>query len=137
MFRLYHGAQLIHGDLSEYNILVVPAHLVENKDSSIEDEQIEHQAVLIDFGQAVVKQHPESLNLLRRDLEMVRSFFIRQGIQVMDEHQALAFILDPDRMEEDGDDIGEVGDVTTGWTYGTNWLWEVIRIPGVMEIWQD
>lgn len=94
--------------------MVVPAHLVENKDSSIEDEQIEVQAVLIDFGQAVVKQHPEALNLLRRDLEMVRSFFIRQGIQVMDEEQALAFVLDPDGMLEDSDGSEDASEVVTG-----------------------
>jgi RIO kinase 1 len=107
---------LIHGDLSEYNIMVVPANLVENKDSSIEDEQIEVQAVLIDFGQAVVKQHPEALNLLRRDLEMVRSFFLRQGIQVMDEDQALAFVLQPDRTEEEsgGGSGGKVSEAPTG-----------------------
>lgn len=80
---LYLKARLVHGDLSEYNILVAPAFLVENKAESIENEMEEVQAVLIDFGQAVDVRHPESANLLHRDLDRIESFFQRQGVETL------------------------------------------------------
>uniref|UniRef100_A9A6C1 non-specific serine/threonine protein kinase n=1 Tax=Methanococcus maripaludis (strain C6 / ATCC BAA-1332) TaxID=444158 RepID=A9A6C1_METM6 len=60
---LYNDAQLVHGDLSEYNILV---H--------------EDEPVYIDFSQGVVKEHPLSKTLLIRDVKNVCSFFKRKGI---------------------------------------------------------
>ena len=61
MRRLYR-AGLIHGDLSEYNIVV-------------HDDQL----VLFDFGQAVTVHHPNSRDFLERDCENVAAFFSRQG----------------------------------------------------------
>jgi len=60
---LYQEAGLVHGDLSEYNILVA-----------------EDEPVYIDFSQGVVKQHPLSKTLLIRDVKNVCSFFKRKGI---------------------------------------------------------
>eukprot|EP00536_Pseudo-nitzschia_multiseries_P012553 jgi/Psemu1/260703/estExt_Genewise1Plus.C_4850040 len=57
--RLFRDARLVHGDLSEYNILVAP----------------NSQTVLIDFGQAVEVRHPKAEELLKRDLSRVREFF--------------------------------------------------------------
>jgi serine/threonine-protein kinase RIO1 len=67
--RLFHGARLVHGDLSECNILVCHARLVKNWDEGFghsDDNKL--QAVLIDFGQAVDWRHPSAMELLDRDL---------------------------------------------------------------------
>ncbi len=60
---LYNDAQLVHGDLSEYNILV--------KDN---------EPVYIDFSQGVVVQHPLSKSLLIRDIKNICNFFKRKGV---------------------------------------------------------
>ncbi len=60
---MYNEAQLVHGDLSEYNILVK-----------------ENEPVYIDFSQGVVIQHPLSKSLLIRDVKNICSFFKRKGI---------------------------------------------------------
>jgi RIO kinase 1 len=60
---LYDDAQLVHGDLSEYNILV--------KDD---------EPVYIDFSQGVVIQHPLSKSLLIRDVKNICNFFKRKGV---------------------------------------------------------
>jgi serine/threonine-protein kinase RIO1 len=91
---LYVDARLIHGDLSEYNILVVPACQVDNNISSIEDSSNELQAVLIDFGQAVDVRHPEANSLLHRDLSRVRTFFVNQDVQTLDVSEAMEFVVD-------------------------------------------
>jgi RIO kinase 1 len=64
MRRLY-GAGLIHGDLSEYNIVVWDGELC-----------------FIDVGQAVTVHHPNSQEFLERDCENVANFFQRQGLDV-------------------------------------------------------
>jgi RIO-like serine/threonine protein kinase len=79
--------------LSEYNILVVPASLVENHASGVEDCK-ELQAVLIDFGQAVDIGHPSAVDLLKRDLDHVLSFFSRKGVRTMSKDEALALLLE-------------------------------------------
>lgn len=60
---LWNQEELVHGDLSEYNILV----------------DREGQKYWIDFSQAVHFNHPEAEQLLKRDIENVASFFERQG----------------------------------------------------------
>ena len=61
MRRLYR-AGLVHGDLSEYNILVYEGELV-----------------IIDVGQATTTHHPNADDFLRRDCRTVAKFFSRQG----------------------------------------------------------
>jgi RIO1 family len=94
LYRLYGRGRLVHGDLSEYNILVAPAYLVQNVSSAVENVKNESQAVLIDFGQAVDEKHPEADQYLRRDLERVRLFFAKQGVQVMSAEDALKSVHD-------------------------------------------
>lgn len=91
---LYQRARLVHGDLSEYNILVVPCDLVENSSGVNNSSGEELQAVLIDFGQAVDTQHPESMGFLQRDLDRILSFFSRQGVETMAPIDAVTFVLD-------------------------------------------
>ncbi|MDY6774710.1 MAG: serine protein kinase RIO [Halobacteria archaeon] len=64
MRRLY-SAGLVHGDLSEYNILV---H--------------EGDIVVIDVGQAVTVHHPNSRDFLERDCRNVARFFSSRGLNV-------------------------------------------------------
>jgi len=64
MRRLY-DAGLVHGDLSEYNVIV-------------HDEQLH----FIDLGQAVTVHHPNAEEFLDRDCRNVASFFARQGMDV-------------------------------------------------------
>ncbi len=79
MRRLY-SAGLIHGDLSEYNVVFD-----------------EGQLVVIDLGQAVTVHHPNSRNFLERDCRNVANFFSRQGLET-DPDELLAFVtgLEPD-----------------------------------------
>ncbi|MEM0494855.1 MAG: RIO1 family regulatory kinase/ATPase [Thermofilum sp.] len=55
-------AGVVHGDLSEYNVLVV------------EGEKV----VLIDWPQWVSSSHPQALTLLKRDVENLAAFFARK-----------------------------------------------------------
>jgi len=77
MRRLY-GAGLIHGDLSEYNVVVHEGELC-----------------LLDLGQAVTVHHPNSREFLERDCYNVAAFFRRQGLGV-DADALLAAVTDPD-----------------------------------------
>jgi len=58
--RMVAKARLVHGDLSEYNVLLA-----------------EGRPHIIDVGQAVVLDHPRAKEFLRRDAENVARFFGR------------------------------------------------------------
>ncbi|MCK5403056.1 serine protein kinase RIO [Candidatus Bathyarchaeota archaeon] len=62
---LYHKAGLIHGDLSEYNIM--------NK---------EGVPIIFDMSQAVLVDHPKAEKFLLRDINNLNRFFKRTGVQV-------------------------------------------------------
>merc|ERR1712100_726584 len=59
---LYNESKLIHGDLSEYNILVCPRLLLldEPTETPKTADSEELQIALIDFGQAVDFRHPDA-----------------------------------------------------------------------------
>jgi RIO kinase 1 len=63
--RLYKKAELVHGDLSEYNIMVWRG-----------------RPVLFDMSQAVPLVHPMADDLLRRDLTNLNRYFGRLGVKV-------------------------------------------------------
>jgi RIO kinase 1 len=75
MRRLY-GAGLVHGDLSEYNMIVHEGELV-----------------VIDLGQAVTVHHPNATEFLERDCRNVAAFFSRQGLEVTGE-ELQAYVTD-------------------------------------------
>jgi RIO kinase 1 len=69
--RLYRKADLVHGDLSEYNIMMWKG-----------------KPVIFDVSQAVPTSHPMAEFLLRRDLENVNRFFSRFGVKVISVDEA-------------------------------------------------
>jgi RIO kinase 1 len=69
--KLYQKAKLVHGDLSEYNIMLW-----------------KNQPVLFDVSQAVPLEHPMADQLLRRDLENVNRYFKRLGVEVLSLEEA-------------------------------------------------
>ena len=63
-----HISGLVHGDLSEYNILVHDGELC-----------------IIDIGQAVTHRHPKASTYLHRDCENISKFFSRNGVETSKE----------------------------------------------------
>lgn len=78
MRRMFTRAKLVHGDLSEYNILY---H--------------RRQVVIIDVSQSVEGDHPMALDFLRRDCVNIRDFFARAGVTpVLGLRELFEFITD-------------------------------------------
>ncbi len=75
--RLY-AAGLIHGDLSEYNLIIHEGELY-----------------VIDLGQAVTVHHPNARSFLERDCRNVASFFSRQGLS-LDPDDLIEYVTDAD-----------------------------------------
>lgn len=65
MRLLYKEANLVHADLSEYNILIDPADTA---------------PIFIDMGQSVTLEHPNAREFLYRDVQNILRFFGRYGI---------------------------------------------------------
>ena len=61
---LYAKAELVHADLSEYNIMIWKDH-----------------PVFIDLSQSTHKNHPSSLIFLRRDLNNINTFFVKKNVK--------------------------------------------------------
>jgi len=82
--RLY-DAGLVHGDLSEYNIVF---H--------------EGQLYIIDLGQAVTVHHPNAEEFLERDCRNVANFFARQGVETTP-GELLAYVREYATPDDDED----------------------------------
>ena len=63
MRRMFHQCKLVHGDLSEYNMLFFNGRVY-----------------IIDVSQSVEHNHPQALNFLRRDIVNVNAFFRSKGL---------------------------------------------------------
>ncbi|MEM2911483.1 MAG: serine protein kinase RIO [Candidatus Bathyarchaeia archaeon] len=64
--RLYQKAELVHGDLSEYNIMIWRG-----------------RPIIFDMSQAVPLSHPLASFLLNRDIANINRFFSRLGVEVL------------------------------------------------------
>lgn len=87
MHRMYHDCNLVHGDLSEYNLLW-------------------HQgrAVIIDVSQSVEHGHPYANDFLRKDIFNVTDFFRKQGAHVVSNFALFQFITTRDAGRSDTND---------------------------------
>lgn len=103
--RLFNDARLVHGDLSEYNLMICPQFLLLHDDDEEEEDsksntitatattdREELTVALIDFGQAVDVRHPDAEDLLRRDLLRVKEFFDKVGITTIPVEAAMHFV---------------------------------------------
>lgn len=77
MRHLYQSCKLVHGDLSEYNLLY---H--------------EGQIWMIDVSQSVEHDHPMALDFLRRDCAVMNDFFRRNNVYVLTTLKMFNFITD-------------------------------------------
>ena len=73
---LYQKAKLVHGDLSEYNIM-----------------NLNDQPVLFDLSQTVSIEHPSAKDFLKRDLRNLNRFFQGLGVKVKDVEDAFRGIV--------------------------------------------
>jgi len=64
--KLYQKAELVHADLSEYNIMIWKG-----------------KPILFDVSQAVSLNHPMADKFLRRDLENINRYFQKLGVEVL------------------------------------------------------
>jgi RIO kinase 1 len=75
MRRTYQVCRLVHGDLSEYNML-----------------WLDDKAWYIDVSQSVEHDHPRSLEFLRMDIKNVTDYFRRKGVDTLSERACYGYI---------------------------------------------
>ncbi|KAK0667922.1 RIO1 family-domain-containing protein [Cercophora samala] len=75
MRRLFRVCNLVHADLSEYNILYD-----------------KNKLYIIDVSQSVEHEHPRALEFLRMDIKNVSDFFRRQGVDTLQERAIFDFV---------------------------------------------
>lgn len=75
MKRAYQKAKLVHGDLSEYNILF---H--------------EGKPYIIDCGQAMLADHPNAIEFLKRDIKNINRYFRSLDVEVWSDQTVLRFV---------------------------------------------
>jgi len=77
--KLYSKAKLVHGDLSEYNII-----------------NWKEKPVIFDMSQAVLLEHPMAKEFLRRDLVNINHYFKSQGVKVKETDKIYGWITEND-----------------------------------------
>ncbi|GFT70018.1 hypothetical protein NPIL_540841 [Nephila pilipes] len=78
MKNLYSKCNLIHADLSEYNLLY-----------------LDGQIVTIDVSQSVEPDHPYAMEFLRKDCVNISEYFKKKGVNVILIRQLFGFITNP------------------------------------------
>uniref|UniRef100_T1JPM7 Serine/threonine-protein kinase RIO3 n=1 Tax=Tetranychus urticae TaxID=32264 RepID=T1JPM7_TETUR len=89
MKKMYGKCELIHGDLSEYNLLWYL-----------------NKVWVIDVSQSVLTNHPFSLHFLSRDCLNITKFFEKCGLQEMKSSGELFYEITGKELE--GDDLGDI-----------------------------
>jgi RIO kinase 1 len=74
--RLYQKAKIVHGDLSEYNIMMWKG-----------------KPVVFDVSQSVSIQHPLADFMLKRDIANVNKFFRRQNVEVTPDEELYKIVV--------------------------------------------
>ena len=86
MRNMYHKCKLVHGDLSEYNLLWYKSTLY-----------------FIDVSQSVEHDHPHAFEFLRKDCMNVTAFFTKGGVGAMYTQELFDFVIDGAIADEDVD----------------------------------
>ena len=73
--KMVTGARLVHGDLSEYNVMLW-----------------EGRHYIIDVSQAVTLNHPNAMEYLMRDLSNIVRFFSKRGLKTPSPAELLSFL---------------------------------------------
>lgn len=89
---MYKECLLVHADLSEFNLLLVPDNKVH----------------VIDVSQAMDLSHPRSLQFLTRDIHNILSFFTRIGTPNLPSSVKLFNLITDLEMSEDHDLLVQV-----------------------------
>ena len=84
---MYQTCRLVHGDLSEYNMLYHEGHVY-----------------FIDVSQSVEHDHPRAFEFLREDCLHVRDFFSKGGVATMDVRELFDFVTDPSITDDNVDE---------------------------------
>ncbi|GLD96067.1 hypothetical protein PINS_up004745 [Pythium insidiosum] len=88
---MYQTCKLVHGDLSEYNILYYQSKLY-----------------FIDVSQSVEHEHPSAADFLRKDCKNVNDYFTKYGgLTTMTLQELFDFVTDPRIAEDDVDEYLE------------------------------
>lgn len=78
--RMYRDCNLVHGDLSEYNIL-----------------WYKESPYIIDVSQSVEQSHPSASDFLRKDIRNVTEFFGKKGLKVLANYRVYQFVISTDK----------------------------------------
>ncbi|CAD5207100.1 unnamed protein product [Bursaphelenchus okinawaensis] len=83
IIRMFRECKLVHGDLSEFNLLYN-----------------DNKVYVIDVAQAVDVSHPRALEFLARDIENVLNFFAKTGLENLPTSQSLFTTVTDLEMDE-------------------------------------
>jgi RIO kinase 1 len=75
----FQKAKLVHGDLSEYNIM-----------------HLDDKPIIFDLAQSVLIAHPRAQEFLKRDLKNINRFFTKLGVKVKDVEDAFKWVIKDD-----------------------------------------
>jgi len=76
--KMFHECKLVHGDLSEFNLLYHDG-----------------KAYFIDVSQSVEHEHPHALEFLRKDLHNVNEFFRKKNVAVLGLKELFDWVVNP------------------------------------------